>query len=155
MHLNVQSHSPIIKGLRNLELCDTLAQLSESHRKEAEEFVKKFSTDAALQLMIHQSRSGHKTLNVSPTYLHTYMLNACVYQCRCEAAALVQTAVHRFNTSLHLIFDYAKVNSETLTTLYISWRENVCIAYSSERIYPKSSNLHAFYRRSQSLIILL
>ena len=43
-------------GLRNLELCNTLAQLSETHRKEAEEFVKKFSNDAALQLMIHQSR---------------------------------------------------------------------------------------------------
>lgn len=48
----------LLVGLRNLELCNTLAQLSESHRKEAEEFVKKFSSDAALQLMIHQSRSG-------------------------------------------------------------------------------------------------
>jgi len=48
----------LLVGLRNLELCNTLAQLSESHRKEAEEFVKKFSSDAALQLMIHQSRLG-------------------------------------------------------------------------------------------------
>jgi len=69
-------------GLRNLELCDEMAKLSETHKKDAEELAKKFAADAALQVMIHQSR--------------------------CDAVIFVQTAVHRFNTSLHLLFDCTK-----------------------------------------------
>jgi hypothetical protein len=87
--------------LRNLDLCDTLAKLSESHKKEAEEYIKKLSLDSAVSIMLHRCR---------------YYIIINFYGCsellcfspRCESSAYIQGEIDRFYTALHLLFDFTK-----------------------------------------------